>query len=377
MFDKVIARATILAALVSSSLAFLLHAGCRATNYQVDVFNRFCYSDLAVYVQEGVVAFSGNSPAVAPLSHVLLWILGGLPSFEYKIVVLQLIMTLSLVIIALTLQVFRGKNTYDGVLFVLLPFTPLTMFIGFNLLAIAVASIAIYIYKQNRDSYLVWVLSAVAIGIDGWTWILSAALILYELMSRRTNLLLQRLPILILTLGIINIPIALTTRNYFNVTPVMGDGTAAYILSRIGNYEAPTNFTSYYFGFLVLSAFAVWLFWKFKKHHFRFELVVLIFVCVQTFNTNAITPGDVSHVLWALFLAYPVKNFLIGISTLFTLWTAAVWLHAEELIGERGIDFPWYIIAVALVWISIFYSGVKAVEMVQTPGKDPVLNGKL
>ena len=375
MFDKVIARTTILVALVSSSLAFLIHAGCRATNYQVDVFNRFCYSDLAVYVQEGVVAFSGNSPAVAPLSHILLWILGGLPSFEYKIVVLQLIMTLSLVITALTLQVIRGKNTYDGVFYVLLPFTPLTMFVGFNLLAIAVASIAVYIYKRNQDSYLVWVLFAVAIGIDGWTWILSAALVLYELMSRRMNLLLQRLPILILTLGIINIPIALTTRNYFNITPVMGDGTAAYILSRIGNYEAPTNFTSYFFGLLVLGAFSVWLFWRFRKHHFRFEHVLLVFICVQTFNTNAITPGDVSHVLWALFLAYPVKNFIIGISIFFTLWVAAVWLHAEELTGERGIDFPWYVIAVVLIWISIFYSGYKAVEMVQTPGKDPVLNG--
>jgi hypothetical protein len=155
----------------------------------------------------------------------------------------------------------------------------------------------------------------------------------------------------------------------------MGDGTAAYILSRIGNYEAPTNFTSYFFGLLVLGAFSIWLFWRFKKHRFRFELVLLLFVCVQTLSTNAITAGGVSHVLWALFLAYPVKNFIIGISTLFTFWVAAVWLHAEILVGDRGIDFAWYVIAAVLVWTSIFYSGFKAVEIVQTPGKDPVLNG--
>jgi hypothetical protein len=375
MFDKVIARATILAALVSSSLAFLLHAGCRATNYQVDVFNRFCYSDLAVYVQEGVIAFSGNSPAVAPLSHVLLWILGVLPSFEYKVVVLQLIMTLALVITALTLQVFRGKNTYDGVLFVILPFTPLTMFVGFDVLAIAVASIAIFLYKKSRNSYLPWALFAIAIGIDGWTWIVVASVIVYEIMDKRIADLFQRLPVLVLTLGVINIPIALTTRNFFNITPVMGDGTAGYILSQIGIYEAPTNFTSYFFGLLVLGAFSIWLFWRFKKHRFRFELVLLLFVCVQTLSTNAITAGGVSHVLWALFLAYPVKNFIIGISTLFTFWVAAVWLHAEILVGDRGIDFAWYVIAAVLVWTSIFYSGFKAVEIVQTPGKDPVLNG--
>jgi hypothetical protein len=330
-----------------------------------------------VYVQDGVVAFSGNSPAVAPLSHILLWILGGLPSFEYKIVVLQIIMTLALVIIALTLQVFRGVNTYDGVLFVLLPFTPLTMFVGFDVLAIAIASIAIYIYKQSQDSYFPWILFAMAIGIDGWAWIVFASVVVYEIMDKRIAILFQRIPVLVLILGLINIPIALTTRNYFNVTPVMGDGTAAYILSRIGNYEAPTNFTTYFFGLLVLSAFSIWLFWRFRKHHFRFEVVLLIFVCVQTLSTNAITPGGVSHVLWALFLAYPVKNFLIGISTLFTFWTAAVWLHAEELVGERGIDFPWYVFAAVLIWMSIFYSGFKAVEIVQTPGKDPVLNGKL
>lgn len=375
MFDKVIARATILAALVSSSLAFLLHAGCRATNYQVDVFNRFCYSDLAVYVQEGVIAFSENSPAVAPLSHVLLWILGVLPSFGYKVVALQLIMTLALVITALTLQVFRGKNTYDGVLFVFLPFTPLTMFVGFDLLAIAVASIAIFLYKQSRNSYLPWALFAIAIGIDGWAWIVVASVIVYEIMDNRISDLFQRFPVLVLSLGLVNIPIALTTRNYFNITPVMGDGTAGYILSQIGNYEAPTNFTSYFFGLLVLGAFSIWLFWRFKKHRFRFELVLLLFVCVQTLSTNAITVGGVSHVLWALFLAYPVKNFIIGISTLFTFWVAAVWLHAEKLVGDRGIDFAWYVITAVLVWTSIFYSGFKAVEIVQTPGKDPVLNG--
>lgn len=375
MFDKVIARITILATLVSSSFAFLLHSGCRASNYQLDVFNKFCYSDLAVYVQEGVVAFSPNSPAVAPLSHILLWIVGGISAFEIKIVVLQIIIALALVVTALTLQIFRGGNTYDGLLFVVLPFTPLTLFIGFNLLAIAIATIAIYLYKQNRDSYLPWVLFAVAIGFDGWTWIVAAAAVLYEVVSKRLVSLLKLFPIFVLTLGVINLPIALTTRNFFNITPTLGDGTAMYVLSLLGNFTPPTHFVPYYFAVLVLLAISVWLYYEYKKHHFRYEVVLLLFVCVQTYNTNAITPGDLVHVLWALLLAYPVRKFVVTISSLFVVWVAAVWLHAEELLGERGIDTQWYVISVAVAWVSIFMCGLKAAEIVHTPGKDPVLNG--
>lgn len=375
MFDKVIARTTIIAALISSSLAFLLHAGCRATNYQLDVFNRFCYSDLAVYVQEGVVAFSGNSPAVAPLSHVLLWILGGLESFELKIVVLQIIMTIALVATALTLQIFRGSNTFDGLLFVLLPFTPLTLFIGFNMLAIAIATLAIYLYKKNSDSFLPWVLFALAIGFDGWTWIVAAAAIVYEVISKRHLQLLRRFPLFVITLGVINVPIALTTRDFFNITPTLGDGTAMYVLSLIGNFEPPTHFVPYYFALFVLSALSIWLFYEYKKHRFRFEVVLLLFVCVQTYNTNAIAPGDVAHVLWALLLAYPVRKYVVSVSAVFTLWVAAVWLHAEKLVGEKGIDVQWYIIAVIVTWVGIFMCGLKAAEILHTPGKDPVLNG--
>lgn len=375
MFDKVIARTTILAALLNSSFAFLLHAGCRASNYQVDVFNKFCYSDLAVYVQEGVVAFSGNSPAVAPLSHVVLWILGGIPTFEVKIVILQIIMALALVVTALTLQIYRGKNTFDGLLFVVLPFTPLTLFIGFHLLAIAIATIALYLYQQNRDSYLPWVLFAVAIGFDGWTWIVPAAAVLYEVISKRFTSLLKLFPMFVVTLGVINLPIALTTRNFFNIVPTLGDGTAMYVLSLLGNFTPPTHFVPYFFALFVLVALSIWLYYEYKKHHFRYEVVLLLFVCVQTYNTNAITPGDLSHVLWALLLAYPVRSFVITVSSLFTLWVAAVWLHAEELLGERGIDVQWYVIAVIVTWVSVFMCGLKAAEIVHTPGKDPVLNG--
>lgn len=375
MFDRVIARLTILAALVSSSFAFLIHAGCRTSNYQVDVFNRFCYSDLAVYVQEGVVAFSGNSPAVAPLSHLLLWILGGVSAFEVKIVVLQIIITLALVVTALTLQIFRGSNTYDGMLFVVLPFTPLTLFVGFNLLAIAIATIAIYLYKQNRDSYIPWILFAVAIGFDGWTWIVAAAAVLYEVVSKRLTELLRLFPIFIVSLGVVNLPIAFTTRNFFNITPTLGDGTAMYVLSLLGNFTPPTHFVPYFFALFVLVAISIWLYYEYKKHRFRFEVVLLLFVCVQTYNTNAITPGDLVHVLWALVLAYPVRKFVVTISSLFVVWVAAVWMHAEELLGEQGIDVQWYVIAVVVTWVSIFLCGLKAAEIVHTPGKDPVLNG--
>ena len=375
MFDTVIARATIIASLLSSSFAFLLHGGCRATNYQLDVFNRFCYSDLAVYVQEGVVAFSGNAPAVAPLSHVLLWILGGLQSFDLKILALQLLLTIALLVTALTLQTFRGKNTYDGVLFVLLPFLPLTMFIGFNLLAMAVASIAIYRYKLDRDSFVPWVLSAVAIGFDGWAWIVPAAMVVYEVISKQFVGVLRRFPLFVVTLGVINIPIALTTRNFFNITPTLGDGTAAYVLSLFGNYEPPTQFVPYYFGLFVLCAMSIWLFYEYRKHRYRFEVLLLIFMCVQVYNTNAITPGDLLPVLWALMLAYPVRQYIVVISAFFVLWVAAVFLHAEELVGNRGIDLQWYAVAVAITWISIFMCGLKAAEIIHTPGKDPVLNG--
>ncbi len=375
MFDKVIARITILAALVSSSFAFVLHAGCRLSNYQVDVFNRFCYSDLAVYVQEGVVPFSQNSPAVAPLSHVVLWILGGLQTFELKIVVLQIILTIALVTIALTLQIFRGNNSYDGILFVVVPFTPLTMFIGFDLLSIAIATIAIYLFKRHPNSYLPWMLFAVAIGFDGWCWIVVAAAVVYEVISKRVSYLLQRFLIFMLTLGIVNIPIAITTRVFFNITPTLGDGTAMYVLSLFGDFEPPTHFVPYYFALFVLLAMSIWLYYRYRKHKFRFEVVLLLFVCVQTYNTNAITPSDLMHVFWALILVYPVKKFVVAVSSLFTVWVAAVWLHAEELIGDRGIDLQWYAIAVFVMWVSIFMSGLKAAEIAHTPGKDPVLNG--
>lgn len=377
MFDKVVARLTLIAALLSSSFAFLLHAGCRASNYQVDVFNRFCYSDLAVYVQEGVVAFSDNSPAVAPLSHLLLWILGGIAGFEVKLVVLQLLMTIALVVSVLLFQVWGNRNTFDGVLFALLPLTVLTVFTGFDILAIAISMFAMKLFTANPQSVLPWILFAVAIGFDGWSWIVLAAVIAHGLMNERLPLMLSRFPIFIVSLGVINVPIALTTRDFFSITPTFSDGTGLYVLSQIANFTPPTNSIPYFFGIGLLIAMTIWLKFASEHNHIRLEVVLLLFVVVQTFTTNVIGPSEVLHVLWALLLAHPIRQFVIGISGILTLWVAAVWLYAEKLVGERGLDVTWYVISAIVMWASVLWCGIKAAEIVHTPGTDPVLNGKV
>ncbi|MEN9922958.1 MAG: hypothetical protein RIS09_472 [Actinomycetota bacterium] len=377
MFDKVIARLTLIVALLSSSFAFLLHAGCRASNYQVDVFNRFCYSDLAVYVQEGVVAFSSNSPAVAPLSHLLLWVLGGIAGFEVKLIVLQLLMTIALVATSLLFQIWRNKNTFDGVLFALLPLTMLSVFTGFDILAIAISMFAIKLFRANPQSPFPWILFAVAIGFDGWSWIVIAAVVAHGWMNEQLPLMLSRFPIFIVSLGIINLPIALTTRDFFSITPTFSDGTGLYVLSQIANFTPPTNFIPYFFGLGVLIAITIWLKFASEHNHIRLEVVLLLFVVVQTFTTNVIGPSEVLHVLWALLLAYPIKKFVIAISGIFTLWVAAVWLYAEELVGDRGLDVTWYVVSAIVMWASVLWCGIKAAEIVHTPGTDPVLNGKV
>lgn len=375
MFDKVIARITILAALLSSSFAFVLHAGCRASNYQVDVFNRFCYSNLAVYVQEGVVPFSQNSPAVAPLSHVLLSIIGFLPSFEIKIIVLQILLTIAVVVIALLFQVWRGKNSFDGVLFALLPLTFLTMFIGFDVIAIAVSMFALFLLKQNASSFAPWVLFAVAIGIDGWTWIVIAAVVVHLFIEGKVNEILQRLPIFVVTLGIINLPIALTTRDFVSITPTFSDGTGLYVLSQFGNFAPPTNFIPYFFGLVLVVALSIWLKFSRSRNRIRLEIILLLFIATQTFNTNVIGPSEVLHLFWTLLLAYPVRIFVMSISGVFTVWVAAVWLYAEKFVGDRGLDVSWYAISAIVMWSGVLWCGIKAAEIVHTPGKDPVLNG--
>ena len=253
---RVSTRVVILLAIVASLLSFVKFNHCATTGWQSpDQYVHACYSDIpALYgeraLDKGVWAYSSgeNSVEYPVIQGAIMWFTAkviphGVNNYFYGSALL-----LALLFIFISLITFRIRPQF-GYLLPLAPAAIASMYINWDLWAIATMLLAIYWFDRKAE-----VASAVALGIAVSTkflpiFLLIPIAIIFFRQERITQFF-KYLVITFLTFAAINLPVALTTPEgwwrFYDLNLNRGSdwGSIWYALSNLGLDLTHQNYLS-------------------------------------------------------------------------------------------------------------------------------------
>jgi len=268
---RVSTRVVLLLALLASVLSFAKFNHCASTGWQSpDQYVHACYSDIpALYgergMDKGVWAYSSGADSVEypVIQGVIMWVSAkvipdGINNYFYGSALL-----LALLFIFISFITFRIKPEF-GYLLPLAPAAVASLYINWDLWAIATMMLAIYWFDRKAE-----VASAVALGIAISTkflpifLLIPVAIIFFR--QEQISKLFKYCAIAIATFAAINLPVALTTPEgwwrFYDLNLNRGSdwGSLWYALSNLGLNLTHQNYLSILLLMIGLSALTIFL----------------------------------------------------------------------------------------------------------------------
>ena len=268
---RVSTRVVLLLALLASVLSFAKFNHCAQTGWQSpDQYVHACYSDIpALYgergLDKGVWAYSSGADSVEypVIQGAIMWITAkvipnGINNYFYTNALL-----LALLFIFISFITFRMKPEF-GYLLPLAPAAVASLFINWDLWAIAMMMLAIYWFDRKAE-----VASAVALGIAISTkflpifLLIPIAIIFFR--QEKISKFLKYAVIAVATFALINLPVALTAPvgwwRFYDLNLNRGSdwGSLWYSLSNLGLNLTHQNYLSILLLMIGLSALTIFL----------------------------------------------------------------------------------------------------------------------
>ena len=345
---RVSTRVVILLAIVASLLSFAKFNHCPNSGWQSpDQYVHACYSDIpALYgergLDKGVWAYSSGAESVEypVIQGAIMWatakvIPHGINNYFYGSAFL-----LALLFIFISLLLLRMKPEF-GYLLPLAPAAIASMFINWDLWAIATMLLAIYWFDQKAE-----VASAVALGIAVSTKFLPIFLLIpiAIIFFRQEQIakLFKYLAITVATFAAINLPVALTTPEgwwrFYDLNLNRGSdwGSVWYALSNLGLDLTHQNYLSVLclaIGLTALTIFLLQLRTPPTLAHTAIFVMIIVMAVSKVYSPQ--------YVLWLTPLAIIAmidKREL----TIFWFWQGAevmyhlaIWQHLAQVTGAK------------------------------------------
>jgi len=345
---RVSTRVVILLAIVASLLSFAKFNHCPNSGWQSpDQYVHACYSDIpALYgergLDKGVWAYSSGAESVEypVIQGAIMWatakvIPHGVNNYFYGSALL-----LALLFIFISLLVFRMKPEF-GYLLPLAPAAIASMYINWDLWAIATMLLAIYWFDRKAE-----VASAVALGIAVSTKFLPIFLLIpiAIIFFRQEQIakLFKYLAITIATFAAINLPVALTTPEgwwrFYDLNLNRGSdwGSVWYALSNLGLDLTHQNYLSVLclaIGFTALTIFLLQLRTPPTLAHAAIFVMIIVMAVSKVYSPQ--------YVLWLTPLAIIAMIDKRELTT-FWFWQGAevmyhlaIWQHLAQVTGAK------------------------------------------
>ena len=345
---RVSTRVVILLAIVASLLSFAKFNHCPNTGWQSpEQYVHACYSDIpALYgergLDKGVWAYSSGAESVEypVIQGAIMWFTAkviphGINNYFYGSALL-----LALLFIFISLLLFRMKPDF-GYLLPLAPAAIASMYINWDLWAIATMLLAIYWFDRKAE-----VASAVALGIAVSTKFLPIFLLIpiAIIFFRQEQIakLFKYLAITIATFAAINLPVALTTPEgwwrFYDLNLNRGSdwGSVWYALSNLGLDLTHQNYLSVLclaIGLTALTIFLLQLRTPPTLAHTAIFVMIIVMAVSKVYSPQ--------YVLWLTPLAIIAmidKREL----TIFWFWQGAevmyhlaIWQHLAQVTGAK------------------------------------------
>jgi uncharacterized membrane protein len=343
---RVSTRVVLLLALLASVLSFAKFNHCASTGWQSpDQYVHACYSDIPALYRErgldkGVWAYSAGADSVEypVIQGVIMWVSAkvipdGINNYFYGSALL-----LALLFILISLITFRIKPEF-GYLLPLAPAAVASLYINWDLWAIATMMLAIYWFDRKAE-----VASAVALGIAISTkflpifLLIPIAIIFFR--QEQISKLFKYCAIAIATFAAINVPVALTTPvgwwRFYDLNLNRGSdwGSLWYALSNLGLNLTHQNYLSILLLMIGLSALTIFLL-QLRTPPTLAHTAIFVMIIVMAVS-KVYSP---QYVLWLTPLA------IIAIIdrrelTIFWFWQGAeviyhvaIWQHLAQVTG--------------------------------------------
>ena len=345
---RVSTRVVLLLALFASLLSYAKFNHCAVTGWQSpDQYVHACYSDIpALYgeraLDKGVWAYSSGADSVEypVIQGAVMWFTAkiiphGINNYFYGSALL-----LALLFIFISLLIFRMKPEF-GYLLPLAPAAVASMYINWDLWAIATMMLAIYWFDRKAE-----VASAVALGIAVSTkflpifLLIPIAIIFFR--QERISKFVKYAAISIATFAAINLPVALTTPEgwwrFYDLNLNRGSdwGSVWYSLSNLGLDLTHQNYLSILclaIGLTALTIFLLQLRTPPTLVHTAIFVMIIVMAVSKVYSPQ--------YVLWLTPLAIIAiidKREL----TVFWFWQGAevayhlaIWQHLAQVTGAK------------------------------------------
>ena len=345
---RVSTRVVLLLALLASVLSFAKFNHCAQTGWQSpDQYVHACYSDIpALYgersLDKGVWAYSSGADSVEypVIQGAIMWITAkvipnGINNYFYTSALL-----LALLFIFISLITFRMKPEF-GYLLPLAPAAVASLYINWDLWAIAMMMLAIYWFDRKAE-----VASAVALGIAISTkflpifLLIPIAIIFFR--QEKISKFFKYAVIAVATFALINLPVALTTPvgwwRFYDLNLNRGSdwGSLWYALSNLGLNLTHQNYLSVLLLMIGLSALTIFLL-QLRTPPTLAHTAIFVMIIVMAVS-KVYSP---QYVLWLTPLAVIALIDRRDL-TVFWFWQGAeviyhlaIWQHLAQVTGAQ------------------------------------------
>ena len=345
---RVSTRVVLLLALLASVLSFAKFNHCAATGWQSpDQYVHACYSDIpALYgergLDKGVWAYSSGADSVEypVIQGAIMWITAkvipnGINNYFYTSALL-----LALLFIFISFITFRMKPEF-GYLLPLAPAAVASLYINWDLWAIAMMMLAIYWFDRKAE-----VASAVALGIAISTkflpifLLIPIAIIFFR--QEKISKFLKYAAVAVAIFALINLPVALTTPvgwwRFYDLNLNRGSdwGSLWYALSNLGLNLTHQNYLSILLLMIGLSALTIFLL-QLRTPPTLAHTAIFVMIIVMAVS-KVYSP---QYVLWLTPLAVIALIDRRDL-TVFWFWQGAeviyhlaIWQHLAQVTGAQ------------------------------------------
>ena len=345
---RVSTRVVLLLALLASVLSFAKFNHCAQTGWQSpDQYVHACYSDIpALYgergLDKGVWAYSSGADSVEypVIQGAIMWITAkvipnGINNYFYTSALL-----LALLFIFSSFITFKMKPEF-GYLLPLAPAAVASLYINWDLSAIAMMMLAIYWFDRKAE-----VASAVALGIAISTkflpifLLIPIAIIFFR--QEKISKFLKYAAVAVATFALINLPVALTTPvgwwRFYDLNLNRGSdwGSLWYALSNLGLNLTHQNYLSILLLMIGLSALTIFLL-QLRTPPTLAHTAIFVMIIVMAVS-KVYSP---QYVLWLTPLAVIALIDRRDL-TVFWFWQGAeviyhlaIWQHLAQVTGAQ------------------------------------------
>jgi uncharacterized membrane protein len=370
---RVSTRVVLLLALFASLLSYAKFNHCAVTGWQApDQYVHACYSDIpALYgeraLDKGVWAYSSGADSVEypVIQGAIMWFTAkviphGTNNYFYGSALL-----LALLFIFISFITFKIRPEF-GYLLPLAPAAVASLYINWDLWAIATMLLAIYWFDRKAE-----VASAVALGISVSTKFLPIFLIIpiavIFFRQERISKFVKYVAITVTTFAAINLPVAMTTPQgwwrFYDLNLNRGSdwGSLWYALSNLGIDLTHQNYLSVLCLLIGITALTIYLL-QLRSVPLLAHIAILVMIIVMAVS-KVYSP---QYVLWLtplVVIAMIDKREL----TVFWFWQGAelayhlaIWQHLAQITGAK-FGLP----VVAYSAIALFRIGASLVLLVR------------